>query len=127
MSVALNPKKVRRITLPEDEKLAPEARPFFLVRSLTKAEELDVTDSTESEGTAGTRDARAMLKTVRIGLMGWGNFRDEDGDEAVYARSEAEGLVSMESIDALSTSALIHLSRVILNDSRVTRTEAGKS
>ena len=91
MPIALNPKKTWEYQLREDRKrigegeddlvLDPE-KTVFLLRGLTADELADGTDG--KLGRAYPMTGTTALKTVRMGLVGWRNFVDEDGNALTF-------------------------------------------
>lgn len=88
MVIALTPRTRHPYILRRDRSLPVEQRTTFFVRSLTVEERaalMDVSSSFDQEDRvirvpAGTQ----ALSTVRAGLLGWQNLKDEKGADVTF-------------------------------------------
>lgn len=59
-------------------------------------------------------DGEYLVKVVRLGLVGWSNFKDEDDSEIQFGL-DASGKVKKDLLDLIGEQALIELGLAILN------------
>jgi len=94
MAIAPDPKATFDYILIEDRDT--EDQSVFQLRSLTVTEEAQVTDrlfaQTPGADEMSLRVGTQQLEIVRLGLVGWSNFRDSKGLEVTFKKRRAAGL-----------------------------------
>lgn len=103
MLIARDPKKVQDYVLEQDRKNPPEKQTVFKIRFLTSREQAEIENAVSmgSDGQAKLEYGTIKLSILRRGLMGWSNFKDEEGKDAPFERENGTGLVKESTIDRL--------------------------
>jgi hypothetical protein len=86
MPIALNPRQEFDYVLECDRTLPPEQQTVFRLRSLTVGEQADLEDSlaVRRGEDLGINVGSQKLRILRLGLVGWSNFRDAAGAEVPF-------------------------------------------
>ena len=128
MPIALNPKQTYSYILECDRELAPEDQTVFEIRGLTVAEEASVSDSMILAHSGGDdftfRAGTHQLTVLRLGLRGWKNFRDSEGNEVPFELTKAHPRnVADSSLDRLAPQHRAELMNAILDRGAVSEDE----
>lgn len=88
MAVAISPKDNVEFITKADLLRPVEERTVFLIRPLTNVQRKLIEDQSltmeQSSGTIRPRVGSVKIDTLRAGLTGWRNYKDEDGDEVAF-------------------------------------------
>lgn len=87
MPIAITPNSTFEYVLKVDRDLPEEERTLFRLRALSAAEQAKVEDQTASlsrEDEIRVRSGSTILEALRLGLVGWEGFRDENGNEVPF-------------------------------------------
>ena len=135
MARALTPNQTFEHVLAEDRDLKPDDpdRTVWILRTLSAGEEAEIQDSAaavESDGAAiSVRTGSITLETLRRGLVGVRNFRDEKGAQVVpsFTVNGRKRVVDDTFISAIRPEHRRELANAISAGGRVTEDDAGKS
>jgi len=131
MVIAVNPKKAFDYVLVEDRKSPVEKQTVFELKVLTSLElakvedgmSFSVTRNEQGEPSAGEVNVKGGSKTLSIlhaGLAGWRNFKDENGNEVEFKKSEGY----YKNLDYLKPGWRRELANAITEGNRVTETDS---
>jgi hypothetical protein len=98
MPIALSKDETCPVWLRSDADKPEAERPTFLFHYLTRAEVRRVDAwRKEGEGAAEVEQIEAMLdKIIRLGLAGWRNVRDRDGNEIPYSPDSLDDVLTLQ-------------------------------
>jgi hypothetical protein len=128
MPIALDPKQTFEFTLKDDLELPEDQRTTFLLRGLTVAEEATVTDSmiaaTSSADEFSLRTGTHQLTVLRLGLKGWSNFNDSEGQAVPFEVSKGHPKhITDASLDRILPRHRQEITNAILERGTVTEDE----
>lgn len=128
MPIALNPKQTYFYVLDCDRSLPENEQTKFEIRGLTVAEEASVSDSMILAHSGGDdfsfRAGTHQLTVLRLGLRGWANFRDGEGQEVPFEMTKSHPRqVSDASLDRLAPEWRVEIMNAILDRGAVTEEE----
>lgn len=127
MPIALDPKATFEYILECDRGLPEEQRTVFQLRGLTVAEEARIEDSlmeTSGGGSFALRSGSQKVTILRLGLCGWRNFRDAQGQEIAFERVKGNPQhVTDACLDRLAPDWRTELCNAITERGRLTRAE----
>lgn len=115
-----NPKKPRRYVLNVEKNLPEEQRTVFLLKVLT-VEERDQLHASfvkaKKENTDNIDYMKLNRECVSLGLVGWENAKDEDGEEIPFDKDTAFNCLMDDTILSL-TLAIKHGSELTEQDKK---------
>jgi len=116
VAIAVKPKKTFDYILKDDRKAPSESQTVWKLRGLSISEQTDVQDSLrteiESSGETTYKTGTLLLKTLRAGLVGVENFRDEEG-AIVKFETDTLGMVTYDFLDRLAPAWRVELVNAI--------------
>lgn len=116
MVLSINPRETFEYVLPEDKDLPEEQRVTWILSGLSMLQWARVMD-------ARTPGAMALL-TLRMGLRGWRNFRDENGAEIPFELSRGQPRqVTDECLERVPLEVCMALSKQIQSRGEVSVSE----
>jgi len=132
--IALDPKESFDYVLEEERAMPPERQTVFLLRGLTISEETALNNTILASDMGGDemkwKTGDYQLKTLRLGLLGWSNFKDIEGVEVEFVsrsqrehRKRIDSGVTLECLDRLSSANRGELANAIGSRGRVTEPE----
>jgi len=139
MARSIDPRDTFEFILKADRSLedTDPNKTVWILRALTPAEEARLQDqvafSSSDGGQIGYRSGSVLLDTLRLGVVGWRNFRDADGDEIEVRRKKVGSVNGNRDELHDDCIARIHpddrreLSNAITAGGRLTEEEVGKS
>lgn len=88
MAIAVDPDKVVPYVLIEDRKLPVEQQTRFLCKFLSAREDAQIQDNVvrgnTDEKSMQVKSGSTVLETLRKGLRGWENFKDQNGNDVPW-------------------------------------------
>jgi len=113
--------------VPECDRAAPVGeQTVFILRPLTARESLDAR-SREDGGAPGARVRERLLAAVGMALVGWENFRDENGAPVPFVRDSNADAARQPFLDNLDVWAVSELAGVILGGAKLSGDDRGNS
>lgn len=130
MSIGINPRKARCITLESDQAAPPERRTLWLVYPITAAQRLafvarwgnDIRKVLE-----GDRASDAVRSYLEMVHGGWENLRDAEGEQVPVPRTSAGDPDRAACCDCMSLEDMTALFIEALKRDILTETQRGKS
>lgn len=113
--------------VPECDRAAPVGeQTVFILRPLTAREAFDAR-AREDAGAPGARVRERLLAAVGMALVGWENFRDENGAPVPFVRDPAKDAAQQPFLDNLDVWAVAELGGYVLTAGKLTGDDRGNS
>ncbi len=91
MAIALNLKAVDFV-LKCDKDLPPEEQTIFKIKPLTAKQYMEMADTMEYSGETVKHMGLATYNMLKIGLIGWKNFKDAEGNDVSFITNMDDNL-----------------------------------
>jgi len=125
---AVDPRSTWDYVLLAERELPPEERTTFRLRPLTAREQAQVEDTALTTGPDGRvyslNTGTHALTILRLGLVGWEGFADEDGRPVPFAKN-GSGTVSEACLDAIPSRVRHELANAITEQTKVSEGDRG--
>lgn len=124
MPIAVDPNKSWDYVLLVDRMLPPEEQTVFNLRVLSARELAEIEDGAAKSDLAGNIEFRGGTQTLRIlslGVTGWRNFRDAQGNEITFR--ENNGKPRAENWDCLRPEWRKELANAVTEQNRLSEEE----
>lgn len=98
---AVNPKKDHEYVCKQELKLDKDKQTVFMVKYLTSDQGAEIRDDTYQVGGVGNKRKEKFLtgtseiKCLKFGLVGWRNFKDDDGSDITFNKANIGDCLDM--------------------------------
>ena len=127
--------------LKEDRKLDTEDQTVWKLRRLSISEQAQIEDATTFAAKNVSKDQKGkdvefidhtprgtlVKEVLRIGLKGWVNFKQANGDPQVWVETGKDGMCNMENLNAIEPKHREELAIVIEQGAKVMEEDAKNS
>lgn len=88
MAIAVDPNKIVPYVLKEDRHLPPDQQTIWKTKILTARQHAHLQDyavqANSTDSSMFVKSGSTVLETIKMGLYGWENFKDENGKEVEW-------------------------------------------
>lgn len=128
MAIAVDPARTFDYVLQCDRELPKEQQTVFQLKVLTAKELAQIEDNAvviDKEEKIAVNSGSTVLKTLRVGLQAWENFKDANGNPVMFQRKA--GIVCYENFDRLRPEWRRELANAITEQTRLTEDQVKNS
>jgi len=126
MVIARDPGQSVDYVLEEDRSLDPKDQTRFKIKFLTNRQRAEIEDNIGKMNKDGSYELRAgsyPMDIVKLGLMGWEGFKNENGEDVPFTKTSGTDKASEKSLDYLRPAWITELANAITEKNTITEDE----